>query len=221
VIERVLTFLYPPACAGCKRAEGALCAGCRPGPLATRHFVAGGVPAVALGPYEGRLRRAVLALKSGRRDLAPEFAWLLAGAAAELLVPGRVLVGVPTTRRRRSARGFDQGRVLAAELERCSGLPSLSLLSAAGKAQQGRSRGARLQARGRFACESASLAKGLEVLLVDDVVTTGATLRDCTAVLERAGARVEGALAIARAERVDHPWEQHESHLERNGPRRK
>jgi competence protein ComFC len=180
--------------------------------------VAGGVPAVALGPYEGPLRRAVLALKGGRRDLAPEFARLLAVAGSDLLVPGRVLVGVPTTQRRRSARGFDQGRALAGELERFSGLPSLSLLSAAGKAQQGRSRGARLQARGRFACESASLARGLEVLLVDDVVTTGATLRDCTAVLERAGARVEGALAIARAERVDHSWEQHESNLERHRP---
>jgi len=179
------------------------------------------VRAIALGPYEGRLRRAVLGLKGGRRDLAPEFACLLGVAACELLLPGRVLVGVPTTRRRRSARGFDQGHMLAGELERFSGLPSLSLLSASGKAQQGRARGARLQARGRFACESASLARGLEVLLVDDVVTTGATLRDCTAVLESAGARVEGALAIARAERAGHPWEHYESHLERNRPRRK
>jgi len=184
------------------------------------HFHVGAAPAVALGRYAGPLRRAVLALKGGRRDLAPEFADGLASAGSRLLRPGRVLVAVPTTRRRRSARGFDQGRLLAAELERSCGLPALALLRAAGVAQQGRDRSARLEARGRFACESASLVRGLAVLLVDDVVTTGATLRDCIATLERAGARVEGALAVARAERIGHLQEQHEGHLERNRPRR-
>ncbi len=220
MIERTLAFLYPPSCAGCRHAGAVLCAACRPSPGERLSFHVGAAPVVALGSYAGALRRAVLALKAGRRDLAPVFAAGLARAGAHLLHPGRVLVAVPTTRRRRSLRGFDQGRLLAAELERCCGLPALALLRAAGAAQQGRDRNARLEARGRFACESASLARGLAVLLVDDVVTTGATLRDCTATLERAGARVEGALAIARAERAAHRQEQHEGHLERNRPRR-
>jgi len=118
-------------------------------------------------------------------------------------VPGRVLIPVPTTGRRRGERGFDQGELLAREVERASGVPALALLrQTAGDGQRGRSRSRRLEAQGRFALRSASLVRGLAVLLVDDVATTGATLRDCAATLERAGARVEGALVIARAERV-------------------
>jgi ComF family protein len=158
------------------------------------------LPVLALGAYRAGLRRAILSLKYGRRDVAVALGALMAERAAPLLPPGRILVPVPTTRARRAERGFDQGSLLAEALGRASGLPVLALLrQTAGDAQRGRSRAERLEAWGRFACTSASLAEGSGVLLVDDVVTTGVTLRDCARALREAGAMPAGAVVAAYA----------------------
>ena len=150
----------------------------------------------ALGPYEGGLRRGVLAFKRGRRDVAEAFASRLAGhvGAGDRLVP------VPTTAVRRRERGFDGCVLLAARIaahRRCSVVDGL--LQTGGDAQHGRTRSARLAARGRFAWRLGAL-EGRRVVLLDDVVTTGATLADCAAVVRAAGGIVERAVVIARAE---------------------
>jgi ComF family protein len=160
----------------------------------------GDLAILAAGRYAGVLRRAILLYKRGRRDAGDALAALLADRLAELLPRAAVLVPVPTSPRRRRARGFDQSVRLARELGVHSGLPViLALAQVAGDAQRGRSRGARLAARGRFECTAAALVAGMRVVLVDDVVTTGATLRDCAATLERCGAFVESAAVLAYA----------------------
>lgn len=194
--EGVLDVLFPSVCAGCERGEGPLCSDCLPQTPARIRVGALGV--FVLGRYEGGLRRATLAFKHGRRDVGLALAAALAKRFSA--PPGVTLVPVPTTTARRRERGFDQGALLAHELGRRSGAGVLAVLrQSAGDAQRGRSRSARLDARGRFRCENPRLVEDARVVLVDDVVTTGATLRDCAAVLSDAGARCVGAIVVAYA----------------------
>ncbi len=99
----------------------------------------------ALGPYEGGLRAAVVAMKRGQRDPLAAFAVLLDRAPlAGTLVP------VPTTRRRVAERGFDQSVALAGLVAARHGVTSAELLAKHGRPQEGRGRLERLGAAGRF-----------------------------------------------------------------------
>jgi predicted amidophosphoribosyltransferase len=149
------------------------------------------------------MRQAILHLKRGRRDLAEPLGALLAMRLAGEFDDGVALVPIPTTAPRRRARGFDQAQLLAQAAARRLGLSVSPLLEqTADDAQQGRSRAQRLAASGRFRARGASPLQGVRVVLVDDVATTGATLRDAAATLERAGARVRGAAVLARAQEI-------------------
>jgi predicted amidophosphoribosyltransferase len=79
-----------------------------------------------------------------------------------------------------------------------------ALTQRAGDTQRGRSRAARLTAVGRFACLTGRVAS-LRVILVDDVCTTGTTLRDCAAALRAAGGLVEQAVVVA-VTKSQQPW---------------
>ena len=198
-LSTILDILFPAACAGCGGDDGVLCPACLPSGRAIQRFQLGALHVAALGPYDGSLRGAILAFKRGRRDVGLVLAEALARHLVSMLANGCVLVPVPTTAARRAERGFDQAVLLAREAGRLSGLGVLDILrQTAGDAQRGRSRLARLGARGRFRCSAGRLVDGVRVVLIDDVATTGATLRDCSAVLTAAGARVAGALVVAR-----------------------
>jgi competence protein ComFC len=139
-------------------------------------------------------------MKGGRRDVGEQLGIALARLLADRFDHGVALVPIPTTARRRRARGFDQSRLLASA---AAGLLRARVFDAleqtAGDAQHGRSRVQRLAASGRFRVRSAAVLQGARVVLVDDVATTGATVRDAAETLERAGARVLGAAVLARA----------------------
>jgi predicted amidophosphoribosyltransferase len=97
-------------------------------------------------------------------------------------------------------RGFDQSVLLARAIALRHDRTMLEALrQRAGDAQRGRSRVARLRASGRFVCGEGARLAGTAVVLVDDVVTTGATLADCARAVRAAGGAVATALVLAYA----------------------
>lgn len=191
MLQQLIDFVFPPQCGGCDTIGSGACERCLPRASLQRVRLES-LDVVALGVYESGLRDAVLALKSGRRDIARAFAERL----GEIVRVGEVLVPVPTTSARRRERGFDGCELIARNIPHAHVLDGL--VQTAGDRQRGRGRAARLAARGRFAWRGVPL-HGRTVTLVDDVVTTGATLGDCAAVLRMAGACVERAFTIAVA----------------------
>lgn len=155
--------------------------------------VCDGLAVRAAADYAGALREAILALKRGERAYLDPLAALLAP-----LVPlGSVLVPVTTTPRRAAERGFDQARELARRIAVRRDGVCADVLRKHGGAQHGRRRGERLMARGRFAVRTGARVPP-SALLLDDVVTTGATLRDAARLLAAAGCDVLGAVVVAR-----------------------
>jgi predicted amidophosphoribosyltransferase len=193
VIEFLRAWLFPSSCAGCERPGPALCASCAPAPEAAIHFRVDGIPAFALGPYEGALRRAIVAMKRGERDPLSAFASLLARAPVD-----GALIPLPTSGTRVAGRGFDQAVLLARRLAAARGITTAEPLIKRGRAQEGRGRRDRLAARGRFRIRPGVVLPA-EATLLDDVCTTGATLRDAVATLCAAGVAVRRIVVVARS----------------------
>jgi predicted amidophosphoribosyltransferase len=183
----------------CREPGPALCAPClrrTEAPPSTRMRELGTVH--ALFAYDGHGARIVQALKyrDGRRLVAP-LADELARRWAEVApaAPGLVVTWVPTSGRRRRDRGFDQSELLARALARRLGATARGLLRRRpGPAQTGLDRAAREAAAGY----SATARTGGPVLLLDDVCTTGSTLRAASAALAGVGAPPIGHLVLAR-----------------------
>jgi len=151
--------------------------------------------------FEGPARAVVHALKfEGALALVGLMAaQMVATAPTGLLVEGATLVAVPTPGRRRRRRGFDHAARLAVAISERTGLPVSPCLRRAGPAprQAGARRRARLE-RGRIQVEVAGEVPP-RVVLVDDVHTTGATLRACARKLSANRALSITALTYARA----------------------
>jgi predicted amidophosphoribosyltransferase len=145
--------------------------------------------------FDSRTARHLLtALKNGdRRDLV---AWLADQMAVRCTPPpGAVVTWAPTGPARRRARGFDQAELLARAVARRWGLPCRALLRRlAGPAQSGRSAAERVT-NPRFR----AVGRAAEVVVIDDVATTGATLSASARALRAAGAHHVVALVGARA----------------------
>lgn len=152
--------------------------------------------------YTGTARELIARAKYRRRHAALPF---LAAALGDAVgasggTSAEVVTWAPTTAARRRARGFDHAEVLARGVAAGLGLPAVGVLRRVGGATQtGRGRADRLVAP-HFAVAPAASVDGRAVLLVDDVVTTGATLSAAADALRSAGARrVEGAAVARRA----------------------
>jgi predicted amidophosphoribosyltransferase len=192
---RFLDLVFPPLCASCNAAGSGLCTACCAQPASPLVRTLPTLRVYGLGEYSGALRRAVLATKDGRRDVARA----LGERLAALVPPNALLVPVRTTAWRRRIRGFDGVDYVARTAARASGASvACALEPLKNDAQRGRSREARLAARGRFWCD-AGLVSGRAVTLIDDVCTTGTTLEDCAETLRAAGAKVAQALVVAIA----------------------
>lgn len=148
-------------------------------------------------PYEGAARKAVLDLKlGGRRPAARRLGLEMTHRLWASGTQADVITWVPARRRDNVDRGFDHARLLAEEMSRHTGLPALPLLRRCRLAEhqtelRREERAANL--RGVFEALPEVPAR---LLLVDDLVTTGATASACAAALRWSGAtRVEVAVA--------------------------
>lgn len=159
----------------------------------------------AVFAYEGAGRKLVLALKHGdRHDLLPALGGWMHRAAAPLLLPDMLVVPVPLHWWRLFRRRANQSALLSARVARLAGLehaPDLLRRIRATPSQEGRGREARqrnLEGAIRAAPRGAAVLRGRPVLLVDDVMTSGATFAAATRALQAAGASQVVVLALAR-----------------------
>ncbi len=195
VFAAILDVLFPECCPACGAASlsGRVCAPCceeipallraiTPPPALTSAWI--------LGTYDGPLGGWI---RQGKYQSDPRaFAFIgarLAAAAAGRLPRVDAVTFVPTAPRRRIRRGFDQAALLAAPVAAALGVPLVSALRRTRSTEQSTrsSRERRIGARGAFAIGRAHLP--LRVLLVDDVVTSGATARACAEELLCGGVR--------------------------------
>ena len=189
----LLSLVFPRDCIGCGREELLLCRGCAEATGPARVDMLAGLQTVSCLPYAGVVRRGITEFKHGRRAFAEDFAALI----EPFVDSSMTLIPIPTTRRRRAQRGFDQTQLLARLVRRRRGTGVCSLLSRASDlAQHGRSRSERLAARGRFRVRQEKAPSGT-LILFDDVRTTGATLADAARTLACEGFHIAGALTLA------------------------
>jgi ComF family protein len=212
----LLDLIMPPACAGCGCSGALLCAACVaafiPASRADDRFVAPDaavvvgdalILAMAAFAHAGPMRRAIAALKySGASRMAPILAREAAPALGPLLaVSGRAaLVPVPVHRERMRSRGYNQAELIARALAGATGLPCPGLLERVRPTtkQHRLDRAARLaNLRGAFAVRDRTTLPAT-VLLVDDIITTTATLEACASVLQETGVEAVYGFAVAR-----------------------
>lgn len=212
----LLDLLLPSACPGCGVEGELLCDRCA-APLRRRLAEPAGAPiglpvtlpaGIAqlewLAAFTGPTRAALHALKyRGARGLAEPLGGALAARWSRAGCGGEVLVPVPIHAARLRERGYDQAVLLAHAAGRRLGLPVLPALARrrATAAQHALGRGARAANVGHafeLAPQAAALVRGRWIVLVDDILTTGATLEACATVLRQAGAPAVSGLVVAR-----------------------
>ena len=201
-------FLAPPLCESCgfpfeydPGPEDARCAACHAHPP---HFDR----ARSVLVYGETSRRLILDFKHGDRTWpAPSFGRWLARAGGELVAQADLAVPVPLHRSRLYARRYNQASLLALALGRVTGLPVEPELLTRHRPTppQGRMSASarRRNVQGAFRLRGGfeELVQGKRILLVDDVLTTGATAGECARVLKRAGAETVDLLTLARVVR--------------------
>jgi len=212
-----MELLLPPACAGCGRYGAVLCFACLAGLRSARtpeNRFGGADPGVVVGEalelaiaafvHEGAMRRALQRLKyGGAAALAAPLARQALPALTDLLtmVDGEVaLVPVPVHPERQRQRGYNQAALLAGELASRVGLPLRDILVRTRPTvrQHGLNRAARLHnLRGAFGLAEPP-PPDVAAVLVDDILTTSATLEACAEVLRSGGATRIVGFAIAR-----------------------
>ena len=196
--RELLVSVSPPLCPRCGKPQpsSTLCPACLSGQAAIDGI---------RSPFrfEGVIREAILQLKyRNLRALGETLARLLSDFLTANPIPGEVLVPMPIHDKRLRERGYNQSSLLARELSKLSGLPMVdnSLTRQRHALPQTQTKTAderRNNVAGAFTCRDQKL-KGSQVLLIDDVATSGATLDACATALKAAGAISVWGLALAR-----------------------
>ena len=197
-------LLMPVESAGCGAPDRSLCAACAAQlvPLPTRRATPGGLAVVTALRYEGVVRRVILSLKEQHRtDAAAALATPLAAALHRAVPPGLAVefAPVPTSRAAYRRRGYDPVALLLRRAgERPAGVLRVVRRTSVQKSLGVAGRAANL--RGAFAAKGP--LEGRTFLLVDDILTTGATLDEAARALSEAGGTVVGAATLAFTPRL-------------------
>lgn len=226
LLRATLNAAAPYDCCACGvllHGDAGFCAQCAPPPQYIQDTLADGLVALSLGPHEGALRRAVHRMKYEQRaDLAPRLGAALRPLCQQLANGPCHLVAMPASPARVAQRGYNQSALLVQgagdawlpwrtrrqlipaplALARSSQVSSQIHLS--GAARRDNLRGAvqlRAPVRPRALRWRSHAPHWEPVILIDDVLTTGATAQACAAVLQASGATVLGVVTLTRAGR--------------------
>jgi len=212
LLDFLLDLLYPPRCAFCRRLVPAkqrgLCRSC-----------GGKLPYVpadgqrqqfrnlenCLSPlfYDGLVRESLHRYKFGGLTAYSEiYSDFLAKCIDENQISCDIITWVPLSRKRLRKRGYDQAELLARGTAKRLGVECVPLLNKTRdnppQSQTGSAKKRRVNAAGCYQCAKPALTEGKRILLIDDIVTTGATLSECAGVLKGAGAAEINAATLAR-----------------------
>lgn len=224
IIEKAYDFLYPKRCVGCGREGEFICSSCqkqlspvgqsvcyRCGTSLSSGSVCSGcadweakIDGIRSAfRFDGVAREAVHQLKyRNLRAIAPIMARIMLPCFLEYHIPGEVIIPIPLHSKRLKERGYNQGLLLAKELGKIIGLQvdENSLKKLRHTSPQART--ASLEERrsninDAFSCGTGNL-RGIRVILIDDVTTSGATMDACAAALKKAGAASVWGFTFAR-----------------------
>jgi competence protein ComFC len=198
-LERALNLILPVRCALCStylEAEIGLCATCE-AKLGTPKLE-GNI--VHLGVYHGHLERAVRALKFGKnRTVAVPLGKRLAQGIRDAEWHVDAVVPIPLFVARQQTRGYNQARELAKSLSNTLKVPKLEALQRTKSTKRQAKLGKTERIRNvREAFEVVQNVRDLEIVLVDDVYTSGATATECALALIEAGAKRVRIAVISR-----------------------
>lgn len=209
--DRLLDLVYPPRCAFCRRLlwkDALACPECikslpYTGAAARGIKIAHIADCVSPLYYEGDVRASLLRYKfHSLTAYSKVYSKIIVKCIDECGISCDIITWVPLSARRLRKRGYDQARLLAEEIAREKNIPCVQLLKKTvnNPAQSGTGSPEKRRANvaGVYAYAGEEPLEGKSVLLVDDIVTTGATLCECARVLKAAGAGLVYAATLAR-----------------------
>ena len=204
IIDLLIRQLAPYDCLDCGIEGSLLCPRCRgnlPAALSYPHPKIHVRTVQAVTPYQGAAKNLLWKLKSAG---AQEAAKIMAEQMLDYIpqkISNLVIVPIPTATSRVRQRGYDQAKLLARCLARQARLPYVDCLTRLGQTHQvGATRNQRmLQNRSAFRIRHPEILKKTHIILVDDVITTGATIEAAAAVLLASGVMQIDVLAFAQA----------------------
>lgn len=199
LLELFKELMFPRKCVFCReiltRNENGICRNCRAElpEYEDRRYYPNLDETLVLWYYEDSVRDSILRFKfQNRPDYAKVFGPILALKTQGMFLKPDVITWVPVSRKRLRTRGYDQAELLAHEVSRELGIPAGKLLEKIrdNPAQSGISDAGtrRSNVRDTYQVSSGADLKGKRILLIDDILTTGATAGECARMLKQAGA---------------------------------